>query len=106
MDEDRTRRDSTRCWSALDLHIEAVEQALGGPLPPEAAAAFRAAFGSAIDIGRELERANTLAARAERDEYRARNDASQRVARAKTAEVGLLRRELGLGDTQPITLEE
>jgi hypothetical protein len=104
--DQRTRRDSTRAWSLLDLHLEAVEQALGGPLPPTAAAAFRAAFGAAIDLGRELERANTMAARAERDECRARNAASQRLARAKTAEVARLRRELGRGDTQPIAVGE
>jgi len=89
--DDRTRRDTGRLWTTLQLAVDDCERALGGPLPAALASTLRSWLGRMVDLGRDLERQETVeqrqrAERAEellRRERERRQHVQERLARVR-----------------------
>jgi len=92
----RTRRESDRMWSTLQLALDECERDNGGPLPAALAATLRSHLGRMIDLGREIERQETVdqRQRAERAEELLRRERERRQRlQARLAEQRDPRRE-------------
>lgn len=75
-----TRRKSSRVWLTLQLALEDIEHAHGGPLPQGVATKIREWMGRMVDAGRDIEREETVRQqqRAERVEELHRREKERR----------------------------